>query len=61
MKKRTKFVIAAMVNIIWYTVVVLVLSYKDKTVPDALTVAWFCAWTIELALFAGIKVKGKDE
>lgn len=57
MKKRTKFVIAAMVNIIWYTVVVLVLSYKDKTVPDALTVAWFGAWTVELALLAGIKVK----
>lgn len=61
MKKRTKFVIAAMVNIIWYTVVVLVLSYNDKTVPDALTVAWFGAWTVELALLAGIKVKGKDE
>lgn len=61
MKKRTKFVIAAMVNIIWYTVVVLVLSYKDKTVPDALTVAWFSAWTVELALLAGIKLKGKDE
>lgn len=61
MKKRTKFVIAAMVNIIWYTVVVLVLSYMDKTVPDALTVAWFGAWTVELALLAGIKLKGKDE
>lgn len=61
MKKRTKFVIAAMINIIWYTIVVLILSAKDKTVPDALTVAWFSAWTVELALLAGIKVKGKDE
>ena len=61
MKKRTKFVIAAMVNIIWYTIVVLILSAKDKTVPDALTVAWFGSWTIELALLAGIKVKRKDE
>lgn len=61
MKKRTKFVIAAMVNIIWYTIVVLILSAKDKTVPDALTVAWFSAWTVELALLAGLKVKGKDE
>lgn len=61
MKKRTKFVIAAMVNIIWYTIVVLVLSYMDKTVPDALTVAWFGAWTVELALLAGIKLKGKGE
>lgn len=61
MKKRTKFVIAAMVNIMWYTIVVLILSAKDKTVPDALTVAWFSAWTVELALLAGLKVKGKDE
>ena len=34
MRKRTKFVIAAMANIIWYTVAVLILSAKDKTVPD---------------------------
>ncbi len=61
MKKRTKFVIAAMINIIWYTIAVLILSAKDKMVPDALTVAWFGAWTVELALLAGIKVKGKDE
>lgn len=61
MKKRTKFVIAAMVNIIWYTIAVLILSAKDKTVPDALTVAWFSAWTVELALLAGLKVKGKEE
>ena len=61
MRKRTKFVIAAMANIIWYTVAVLILSAKDKTVPDALTVAWFGAWTAELAILYGIKVKGKDE
>ena len=61
MKKRTKFVIAAMVNIIWYTIAVLILSAKDKTVPDALTVAWFSAWTAELALLAGIKIRGKEE
>lgn len=61
MRKRTKFVIAAMANIIWYTVAVLILSAKDKTVPDALTVAWFSAWMVELAILYGIKVKGKDE
>ena len=61
MRKRPKFVIAAMANIIWYTVAVLILSAKDKTVPDALTVAWFGAWTVELAILYGIKVKGKDE
>lgn len=61
MKKRTKFVIVAMINIVWYTIAVLVLSAKDKTVPDALTVAWFSAWTVELALLAGLKVRGKEE
>ena len=33
----------------------------DKIVPDSLTVAWFAAWTAELALLANIKIKGKDE
>ena len=60
MRKRTKFVIAAMANIIWYTVAVLILSAKDKTVPDALTVAWFSAWTVELALLAALQVRGKE-
>lgn len=60
MKKRTKFVICSMVNIVWFTIAVLVLTAYDKTVPDSLVVAWFGAWTIELALLAGIKVKGKE-
>lgn len=60
MKKRTKFVIAAMFNIVWYTIVTLVLTYNDKTVPDSLTVSWFSAWAVELALLAGIKVRGKE-
>lgn len=61
MKRRTKFVIAAVVNLIWYTVTVLVLSAMDKMVPDSLTVAWFGAWTVELALLAGIKIRDKGE
>jgi len=61
MKTRTKFVIAAIINIVWYTIVVLVASFMDKIVPDSLTVAWFAAWTVELALLAGIKVKSKGE
>lgn len=61
MKKRTKFVIAAMVNIIWYTIAALLLLAKGRTIPDTLTVAWFSAWTVELALLAGIKIRGKEE
>lgn len=60
LRTRTKFVIAAMVNISWYTIAVLAISCFDHTVPSELTVAWFGAWTVELALLAGIKVKSKS-
>lgn len=60
MKKRTKFTIISIINIIWYTVTVLVMSYLNRVVPSELTVAWFSAWTVELALLYGIKVRSKD-
>lgn len=61
MKARTKFVICSVVNLIWYTLATLVLTWFDKVVPDSLTVAWFGAWTVELALLAGIKIKGSSD
>lgn len=61
LRTRTKFVIAAIINIVWFTVAVLILSALDKSVPDSLIVAWFASWTTELALLAGIKIKGKEE
>ena len=61
MKTRTKFVICSVINLIWYTIATLVLTWFDKTVPDSLTVAWFSAWTVELALLAGIKIRGNVE
>jgi hypothetical protein len=61
MKTRTKFVICSVINLIWFTLAVFVLTWFDKTVPDSLITAWFAAWTVELALLAGIKVKGKSE
>lgn len=61
MKRRTKFTIFAVFNLTWYAVVVLVLSAYDKVVPDSLTKAWFTAWTFELALLFGIKVKSPKE
>lgn len=61
MKRRTKFTILAVVNLTWYCIAVIVAAFFDKMVPDALTVAWFAAWTVELALLAGIKVKSKEE
>ena len=61
LKKRDKYVLSAIVNLTWYCVVVLVLSALGKPVPDSLTVAWFAAWTVELALLFGIKIKNKGE
>ena len=61
MKKRDKYLICAIVSLVTYCVAALVLAAYDKTVPDSLTVAWFGAWTVELALLAGIRIKNKDE
>lgn len=61
MKKRDKYLIAAIVNLTWYCVAVLVLTAFGRSVPDSLTVAWFAAWTAELGLLAGIKIKNKGE
>lgn len=60
-KSRTKFVIFAIINITLYTAVVLFFSYHEKTVPSELTVAFFSAWTVELGLLAGIKIKDKGD
>lgn len=61
MSRRTKFTILAIFNLTWYTIVSLVLSYLDHPIPSELTVAWFSAWTVELALLFGIKVKSINE
>lgn len=60
MKKRDKYLLAAIVNLTWYCLAVLVLSALGRSVPDSLTVAWFGAWTAELGLLAGIKIKDRD-
>lgn len=59
--KRDKYLIAAIVNLLWYCIAALILTAYDKAVPDSLTVAWFTAWTAELALLAGIKIKDKGD
>ena len=61
MKKRTKFTILAVVNLTWYTVVVLIANFFDHTVSPELTLGWFAAWTAELALLYGIKVKSSKD
>lgn len=59
MKKRTKFTILSILMIVLYTVAVLILTVFEKNVPSELTVSWFSAWTIELGLLFGIKIKEK--
>lgn len=59
--KRDKYLFVAIFSLVSYCVAVLALTYYDKVVPDSLTVAWFAAWTVELALLAGIKIKDKEE
>ena len=59
-RNRTKFVIAAMIAIVLYAAVCIVRSWFDKTISDTLTTCWFAAWTVELALLAGIKIKDKE-
>ena len=61
MKNRTKFTIFAMFNLTWYTVAVLVANFHDHIEAPELTVAWFSAWTVELALLAGLKIADKPE
>ena len=61
LKKRDKYVLSAIANLTWYCVAALVLSAMGKMVPDSLTVAWFAAWTVELALLFGNKIKNKGE
>lgn len=61
MKKRTKFTVCAICAIMLYTVAALVLAAFDRAAPAELTVAYFSAWTVELGLLYGIKIKDKGE
>ena len=61
LRTRTKFVIASMTAIVAYTIVDFVLLFLEREVDTTLTVAWFAAWTTELALLAGIKIKDKGD
>ena len=61
LRKRDIYLIIAIINVVWYAVAVLVLSYLERTVPDTLTDAWFKVWGLEFALIFGIKVTSKED
>lgn len=61
MKNRTKFTILAMVMIFITLPIQVGLSILGKEMlSDGYIVAWTGAWTCELALLFGIKIKSKD-
>ncbi len=57
---RRIFTIVSIVNLLWFCIVCLILTGFDKVVPDSLIVAWFSAWTAELGMLFGIKIKKDD-
>lgn len=61
MKRRTKFTIVAIIAIVAMGVAETWLVTQGQTYPDVFIVGWYAAWTVELALLFGLKVKNKDE
>ena len=33
---------------------------QGQTYPDAFIIGWYAAWTVELALLFGLKIKNKE-
>ena len=60
-KNQTIFAILAMINIIWYTIVVLIANFHNHIIQSDITIAWFSAWTAELGFLYGIKVTEKPK
>lgn len=60
MKKRTKFTIAAIAAIVGMGLAETWLVSRGQTYPDTFIIGWYAAWTAELALLFGLKVKGKE-
>ena len=61
MKKRTKFTILAVLMIVLLGLYMIICSiFNWQYPPDSFIVGWFSAWTVELALLFGIKIKSND-
>lgn len=62
LKKRTKFTILAVSMIILLAVYMLICTiFNFEYPPDSFIAGWFSAWTIELGLLCGIKIKSKEQ
>lgn len=61
LKKRTKFTILAVSMIILLALYMVCCSiFQLEYPPDSFITGWFAAWTVELALLCGIKIKSKE-
>lgn len=62
LKKRTKFTILAVTMIILLAIYMVICSiFHLDYPPDAFITGWFTAWTVELALLCGIKIKSRND
>lgn len=61
MKRRTIFTIVSIIALLVMGVAETWLVHNGQTYPDTFIVGWYAAWTSELAMLYGIKVKGKNE
>jgi len=66
MRFSTKMVISAVIAIVGYTAALFAVEVNNPAaqIPDALTVAWFAFWTVEIVSLASIrrsKIKNKYE
>ena len=60
MKRRTKFTILAVAAIVGMGLAETWLVSRGQTYPDAFIIGWYAAWTAELALLFGLKIKNKE-
>ena len=60
MSKRTKFTILAVAAIVGMGLAETWLVSRGQTFPDSFIIGWYAAWTAELALLYGIKIKSKE-
>lgn len=60
MKRRTKFTIVAITAIALMGMAETWLVSRGQTFPDSFIVGWYAAWTAELALLFGLKIKSGE-
>ena len=64
-KTSNRMLVVSVINILWYTIVAIVLQFKSQIeISSTLTTCWYAFWTGEIFALAGIKiskVKHNDE